>query len=69
MQTWRVGAVSDEGTTNSETEGKELGMWERLPGRGFDLCAGTGQASCVLQCLVTCKERTKLAMGWKRLKY
>lgn len=71
MKTWGIGAVSNEGTPNSGTEGKEVGTWERLPGRGFGLCVGTGQgvASCVLQCPATCKERTKLAMGWERLKY
>lgn len=69
MKTLGIRAISNEGTPNSGTEGKEVGTWERLPGRGVGLCTGTGQrvASCVLQCPATCKETAELAMGWEHL--
>lgn len=67
MKTLGTGAISNEGAPNSETEGKEVGMWERLPGRG--LGTEQGVASCVLQCPATCKETAELTVGWERLKY
>lgn len=43
MQTWMIGAVSNEGTTNSETEGKELGMGEGYLAEGLTCVQALGR--------------------------
>lgn len=58
-----IGAVSNEGTPKSGTEGKGVEMRERLPGtgtgQGVASCgqrvanSGQGVAGCVLQCPAT----------------
>lgn len=64
MKVCGVGRVSNESTSNNWAEGKRVGMWKRLLGRGHGLCKGSvlgsGQA--------TCKETAALAMGWRHWK-
>lgn len=66
MKMLEIGAVSNEGA-QTVRQGKQVGTWERLPGRG--LGTGQGVSSCVLQCPATCKETAELTMGWEHLKY